>query len=190
MVDILTTIILTTLAIWVAGPEEFVRPKGGQAEVVQQQEVATVAGPVLLRAHGYGAVTDGPGLSGPQRHLMAMRASRLDAMRAMAEQVHGMHIKGSSSLSAMGIGSDHFRAYVEGQLQGVEVLSVTPMPDGVFETEVQLVLPGEVVRCMTQPTPECVGMQAEQLAMQQDSMSGRGGVPQIYDSGAPHVADF
>lgn len=96
---------------------------------------------VRLTAIGYGATSNFEGYTAGQKRLMAMRASKVDAYRAIAEQVYGVRIKGQTTVSAMVAQSDSFRSYVDAYVRGARVLSVTPMADGNYETELEIDLP-------------------------------------------------
>ena len=74
----------------VESPEEFFQPV--------EQEIDPVA-PMVLRVVGYGATNESSEQSATQKRLMAIRASKLDAYRAMAERVYGTSIQGSTSVS-------------------------------------------------------------------------------------------
>lgn len=82
---------------------------------------------------------------------MAMRASKLDAYRAMAEQVQGVRVNGNSTVAAMMAKVDGFRVYVDAYLRGVQVITVTPMEDGNYETTVELTLDDQFFGTFAQP---------------------------------------
>lgn len=99
--------------------------------------------PARVSAVGYGALPSIDGLTNTQRRLLAMRASKLDAYRSLAETVQGIKLTGQSSISALSITNDSFRAYVEAWLRGARVVSVTPLPEGGYETVLELQLGGD-----------------------------------------------
>ena len=74
----------------VESPEEFFQPV--------EQEIDPVA-PMVLRVVGYGATNESSEQSATQKRLMAIRASKLDAYRAMAERVYGTSIHGARVVS-------------------------------------------------------------------------------------------
>ena len=102
--------------------------------------------PTKVTAVGYGAMPLGDGLSSAQRHLLAMRAAKLDAYRALAETVAGIKITGTSTVSGMTLTSDSYKAYIEAYLRGARVVSITPLPDGAIETILELTLGGDFYR--------------------------------------------
>lgn len=67
-----------------------------------------------------------------------MRASKLDAYRALVEQIYGVRVVGNSTVSAMAAQNDSFRVYVDAFVRGSRVVSVTPMADGNYETVLEI----------------------------------------------------
>lgn len=93
---------------------------------------------VTLSAIGYGASSSYQGYTAGQIRLMAIRASKLDAYRALAEQIYGVRITGNTTVSAMTAQNDSFRAYLDSYIRGAKIVSVTPMAEGNYETVVEL----------------------------------------------------
>ena len=56
---------------------------------------------VKITAIGYGASSSYEGYTTGQKRLMAMRTSKLDAYRSLAEQIQGVRVNGNSTVSAM-----------------------------------------------------------------------------------------
>lgn len=116
---------------------------------VAHTDMPPVVLPSRVTAIGYGAMPTQEGLSNEQRRLMAIRASKLDAYRSLAETVAGLKITGNSTVSAVTVTNDSFRVYVEAYLRGAKVMTVTPMPGGSYETVLELVLGGDFYRDVT-----------------------------------------
>ena len=123
--------------------------------------------PAKITAVGYGAVPTLDGLSNAQRRLLSMRAAKLDAYRALAETVAGLKITGNSTVSALALNNDGFRIYVEAYLRGARVVSVNPLPDGAYETTLELTLGGDFYRA------------APVAAAVQENTSGTGGMTEV-----------
>lgn len=98
---------------------------------------------VKLTAIGYGNMGTFDGYTPGQRRLMAMRAAKLDAYRALAEQVHGVRVTGNSTVAAMVSQNDSFRVHVDAYVRGAKVASITPMAEGNYETILELELGSE-----------------------------------------------
>ena len=69
---------------------------------------------------------------------MAIRASKLDAYRALTEQVYGQQIDATSTVADMTVTSDSFRAKVEGVIYGAVLVSITPVGEDTYETTLSL----------------------------------------------------
>ncbi len=95
---------------------------------------------VKLTAIGYGNMGVFEGYTPGQRRLMAMRAAKLDAYRALAEQVHGVRVTGNSTVAAMVSQNDSFRVLVDAYVRGAKVASITPMAENNYETVLELEL--------------------------------------------------
>ncbi|MGV8898360.1 MAG: LPP20 family lipoprotein [Burkholderiaceae bacterium] len=109
-------------------------PAQGLTEYPGSREYKTLR----LSAVGYGAASSFDGYSAGQKRLLAMRASKLDAYRALAEQVYGIRIAGNTTVTAMAAQSDSFRVYIDAYLRGARVLTVTPMAEGNYETVIEM----------------------------------------------------
>ncbi len=87
---------------------------------------------------GYGAESTFGAYTPGQRRLMAIRASKLDAYRALAEQLYGIKIDSNTSISTLTAKSDSFRARVNAVVRGARIVSVTPMADRNYETVLEV----------------------------------------------------
>ncbi|MDH5650072.1 MAG: hypothetical protein OEY67_10510 [Gammaproteobacteria bacterium] len=97
----------------------------------------TVAGNAIkIVSTGYGAP---PKTYYPdyQRRLMALRASRIDAYRSMAESINGIRILGSTTIGDMIVEVDSSRAFVDGFVRGARTITVMEHPDGSYETSLE-----------------------------------------------------
>jgi hypothetical protein len=112
----------------------------------QQPAMPPVILPAKISVVGFGALPTQEGLSPEQRRLLAMRASKLDAYRSLAETVAGLKLTGNSTVSAVTMNNDSFRVYVEAYLRGARVQTITPLPGGSYETVLELQLGGEFYR--------------------------------------------
>ena len=73
-----------------------------------------------------------------QQRLLAIRASKLDAYRSLAEQVYGQYLDASTTVADMTVLSDNLRAKVEGVIYGAVLVSITPVGDDTYETTLSL----------------------------------------------------
>lgn len=88
-------------------------------------------------ATGYGAPPKNYYPEG-QRRLMTIRASKIDAYRALAEVVGGLHIWGGTTISAMVVERDRYRVFVDTYVRGARIVSVAGDKDGTYQTSVEM----------------------------------------------------
>jgi hypothetical protein len=91
----------------------------------------------IIRAIGYAPISAQPGDSSQIQNIMAMRASKLDAYRELAEQVYGHQVQGKSELQNMVARDDKMRSRVEGVIRGARVIKAYPVGD-TYATELEL----------------------------------------------------
>jgi len=114
-------------------------------ESVEEQVKLT---PIIVRVTGYGAfVENKKGKDGGKR-LRAIRASKLDAYRNLAERVYGLSVVGSSSVKDFMLQQDELGTAVETVIRGARVVSITENKDTGIETVLELVLPGNFQDCL------------------------------------------
>jgi len=93
---------------------------------------------IKIAGIGYGAESTFSAYTPGQRRLMAIRASKLDAYRALAEQLYGVKIDSNTAISTLTAKNDSFRARVNAVVRGARVVSVTPMADNNYETVLEV----------------------------------------------------
>lgn len=90
-----------------------------------------------LRSIGYAPISAQPGETAQIKNVMAMRASKLDAYRELAEQVYGYQIQGQSSMKNLVANDDKTRSRVEGVIRGAKVIKSYAVGD-TYATELEL----------------------------------------------------
>ena len=100
--------------------------------VVKQPTVPTIS------AVGYSSVASQPGKTLNQRRLMAIRAARMDAMRALTEQIHGLTVQGDTQLSENVIQSDTLRASVVGLVRGARTVKIEPKGSDTYAVMLEI----------------------------------------------------
>ncbi|EHQ51979.1 hypothetical protein ECTPHS_04758 [Ectothiorhodospira sp. PHS-1] len=105
----------------------------------------------VIRVSGYGAVTPSVHQTQAQLKLNAMRASRLDAYRNLAESVYGINLEGSSTVRDMAARHDQIRTYVNAKVTGARVVDVILADDDIYETVLELTVGRQFYSCVTQP---------------------------------------
>ncbi|HLV49170.1 MAG TPA: LPP20 family lipoprotein [Aliidiomarina sp.] len=91
----------------------------------------------VISAIGYAPVAAQHGETEQARILLAMRASRLEAYRELAEQVQGTYLSGETKVSDMVVQNDSFRSEVSGLIRGAEVVRSYPVGD-YYATELKI----------------------------------------------------
>jgi len=91
-----------------------------------------------ITATGYAVISIQNHKNPAQQRLLAIRASKLDAYRALTEQVYGQQLDASTTVADMTVMSDTFRAKVEGVIYGAVLVSITPVGDDTYETTLSL----------------------------------------------------
>jgi len=91
----------------------------------------------VIRAIGYAPISSQPGDNSQIQNIMAMRASKLDAYRELAEQVYGHQLQGQSNVNNMVTKDDKLRTKVEGVIRGAKVIKSYAVGD-TYATELEL----------------------------------------------------
>lgn len=119
------------------------------SEVKEINEKLPPMEPMVLRVNGYGAINPtARGLTEVQKRLLAMRASKLDAYRTLAERVYGTQIIGSSTVENLVVQNDQYRAFVDAHILGAKVVYQEVMADGSYETMVEMVIDEGFRNCL------------------------------------------
>lgn len=93
---------------------------------------------------GMSQVSTQPGNSINEKRLMAIRAARLEALRDLTEQVHGIRLSSETTVRDQITRSDNIRGIVDGEIRGARTIRITPKDGDSFE--VVLALSPDVVR--------------------------------------------
>ena len=109
----------------------------------------------VIEAVGHSSLSSFKNYPVPQQKLLAIRGAKLDAYRNLAEEVHGVRIKGNTTVKDMVIENDSYRAYVDATLRGAHLMTVSPKGDGIYEAEVSLSLTPKINNCLRHLSPIC-----------------------------------
>ncbi|NBE09166.1 LPP20 family lipoprotein [Paragemmobacter ruber] len=96
-----------------------------------------------LKGLGFAQISGQPGKTTNEKRLMAIRAARMDALRDLTEQVHGIRINATTTIHAAVVRDDSLAAVVQGTLRGARTVRVAP--SGSDSYEVEMVLDRETV---------------------------------------------
>lgn len=103
---------------------------------IEYQQETPLAFPVIT-ALGIAPISAQQGATDTQRMIMAMRASKLEAYRELAERVYGQRIDSKNTLSAMVAQNDVLEASVQGVIRGARVVKTYAVED-TYVTELEL----------------------------------------------------
>ncbi|MBW8190515.1 LPP20 family lipoprotein [Neiella marina] len=91
----------------------------------------------VLSAVGYAPISAQLGNDYNAKSLRAMKASKLEAYRELAEQVYGQRLQGKSTVADMVVVDDNLRTKVDGLIRGARVIRSYPVGDN-YATEMEL----------------------------------------------------
>lgn len=92
----------------------------------------------MLSAVGYAPIATQRGQTETEKMLMAVKASKLEAYRELAEQVYGQRLSGEQSISNLVIDNEVLKASVDGVIRGAEVVKSYPVGEDTYATELSL----------------------------------------------------
>lgn len=91
----------------------------------------------IIKAVGYAPISMQKGKSDSQKMILAIRSSKLDAYRELAEQVYGHSIDASTSIKGMVARNDNLKSKVNGLIRGAKVIKNYAVGD-IYTTELEL----------------------------------------------------
>ena len=91
-----------------------------------------------LTAVGYAVVSSQPGRTQAQKRLMAIRSSRMSAMRELAEQIHGIQVDSNTTVIDLMVQNDTFRGIVSGVIRGARTVRINPTGSDTYETVLEI----------------------------------------------------
>ncbi|GAB3030268.1 LPP20 family lipoprotein [Bowmanella dokdonensis] len=92
----------------------------------------------VLKAVGYAPIQEQQGSTENIRMLQAVKASKLDAYRELAEQVYGQRIEGQQVLSNLVLEDNSLKSSVDGVIRGARVVKSYAVGTGTYATELEL----------------------------------------------------
>ncbi len=126
-------------------------PPGAGAQTAQLAQVkdqldglsqppATPSGTAVspLIGRGFSQISGQPGRTPGERRLMAIRAARVEAMRDLTEQIHGVSIDGQTTIRDAVVTDDALSSRVDGVLRGAITRSIRPVGSDGYEVVMQI----------------------------------------------------
>ena len=90
-----------------------------------------------LTSVGYASISEQRGRNQEEKQVRAMRASKIDAYRELAEQVYGLRVSGRADLKNQRLGTELTSGEVDGVIRGAEVVRSYKVGDS-YVTELRL----------------------------------------------------
>jgi len=87
---------------------------------------------------GYAVINAQPGNSPEEKRLMAIKASKLEAYKSLAEQIYGQYLESRGTLSNLKMGDEELISRVEGLIVGARVVSIKPISTDSYETVLEI----------------------------------------------------
>ena len=105
---------------------------------------------------GYAVINAQEGNSPEEKRLMAIKVSKLEAYRSLAEQLYGQYIESRGTLSNLKMGQEELVSRVEGLIVGARVVSIKPISTDSYQTVMEMGQPEALRRPRALPavTPE------------------------------------
>lgn len=91
-----------------------------------------------LVGRGFAQVSGQPGRTVSERRLLAVRAARLEALRDLAEQVHGIRLSADTLVRDAVVQDDRLAAGIVATLRGARTLSIQPRGEDGYEVTMEL----------------------------------------------------
>ena len=92
----------------------------------------------FLRAVGMSSVAIQPSKNLNQRRLLAIRAAKIDAYRVLAEQIHGVHLDGQTTVAEAILTSDILSSAVRGTILGAETILIEATGGDTYTVEMTI----------------------------------------------------
>ena len=114
----------------------------GCATSIEDYNAAVIQGIVdqnnNILATGYAVISAQKSDIPAQQRILSIRASKLDAYRALMEQIYGQYLDAHTTIGEMVMKSDTLKARVQGMVYGARLVSINPVGDDTYETTLSL----------------------------------------------------
>jgi hypothetical protein len=91
-----------------------------------------------IRGMGYAVVSAQPGHNLNHRRLNAIRVARMDAMRNLTEQIHGVRIDATTTIAEAVLQNDTMRSTLTGMLRGARTVHIQPRGTDTYEVLLEI----------------------------------------------------
>ncbi|HIF9261078.1 TPA: LPP20 family lipoprotein [Photobacterium damselae] len=124
-------------SVWLLGAVLFVAGCSGSNNVGFSSPSSSSYGSQVITAVGYASISDQQGRNDDEKRIRAMRASKIDAYRELAEQVYGVRISARAAMEDQQLGLEVANGATDGVIRGAKVIRSYPVGDS-YVTEMEL----------------------------------------------------
>lgn len=114
----------------------------GCATSIEDYNAAVIQGMVdqndNILATGYAVISAQKSDIPAQQRILSIRASKLDAYRALMEQIYGQYLDATTTIGEMVLKNDSLKARVQGMVYGARLVSINPVGEDTYETTLSL----------------------------------------------------
>jgi len=94
---------------------------------------------------GYAVIDSQPGESPEEKRLMAIKASKIEAYKSLAEQIYGQYVEARGLLSNSRVNEEQIASRVEGVIYSARLVSIKPISDNSYQTILEIGKPDVLV---------------------------------------------
>lgn len=108
---------------------------GAPAAAMSLMPTQDIVAPTMITGIGFAQINGQPGKTINEKRLLALKAARMDAMRDLTEQIHGIQINATTNVRQMVTRDDNLNAVVSGTLRGARTLNIQPKGSDGYEVQ-------------------------------------------------------
>lgn len=110
------------------------------ADALNEAEMSSKSVKVVPKIVGLGmaSVSGQPAKTLNGRRLLAVKAAKLEALRDLTEQVHGIRVRGNLTISEAIVKDDNLSGKIDGVIRGARTVRITPKGSDIYEVELEL----------------------------------------------------
>lgn len=109
-----------------------------EAKAPAKSTVTAASTVSTIQGVGHAVVSVQPGKSLSQKRLLAIRAARMEALRSLTDQIHGVSVSGSTTIAEAVVQSDTLRTTVTGVIRGARTVHIEPQSSDVYEVLLEI----------------------------------------------------
>jgi len=118
-----------------------------------QNKSKTVKSIIHLETVGIGVVPCNGACSMAQAKAMARRSAVLDAYKALAEKIYGIHVEGRDSVKNMILQNSTIKGYVQGLIRNAKIESET-FKDGMYQVVMSVSVDSGTLKTLLKNSPK------------------------------------